>query len=126
MEDFREVKWAFQNLRQAVTAEDMVVVTVEDTAGDNELRFIRTYFEMTIRSFAERFSVKHPAVVKWEKKADLSTAMAWTTEKDIRLFIIDQLIKRPSELQKLYRVLEEEAKTSDRVIKIDSKELKAA
>ena len=92
----------------------------------NELRFIRTYFEMTIRSFAERFSVKHPAVVKWEKKADLATSMAWTTEKDIRLFIIDQLIKKPSELQKLYRVLEEEAKTSDRVIKIDSKELKAA
>ncbi|RLA61994.1 MAG: hypothetical protein DRQ88_00805 [Epsilonproteobacteria bacterium] len=91
----------------------------------NELQFIRKHFQMTIRSFAERFSVKHPAVVKWEKKADLGTGMAWTTEKDIRLFIVDQLVKKASELQKLYRVLEEEADISKQVIKIDSEQIAA-
>ncbi len=90
-----------------------------------EQQFIRKYFQMTIRSFAERFSVKHPAVVKWEKKTNKATAMAWTTEKDIRLFIIDQLIKKSNELQKLYRALNEEVGISEKPIQIDSEKIAA-
>lgn len=91
----------------------------------NELQFIRKYFQMTVRSFATRFSVKHPAVIKWEKKMENNTDMAWTTEKDIRLFIIDQLVKRASELQKLYRVLKEEVGVSEKPIQIDIDQIAA-
>ncbi len=86
----------------------------------SELQFIRKYFQMTVRSFAERFSVKHPAVIKWEKKLDNDTNMTWTTEKDIRLFIIDQQTKKATELQKLYRTLKTEVGTSGKPIKINS------
>ena len=91
----------------------------------NELQFIRKYFQMPIRSFANRFSVKHPAVIKWEKKLDNDTNMTWTTEKDIRLFIIDQLIKRATDLQKLYRTLESEVESSGKPIKVSSELLAA-
>ncbi|MBF0363880.1 MAG: hypothetical protein HQK49_22870 [Oligoflexia bacterium] len=91
----------------------------------NEVQFIRKYFQMTYREFAERFSVKHPAVIKWEKKSDNSTDMAWTTEKDIRLFIIDHISKKAEDLRKLYRALNEEAKSVVKPIEIDSKKMVA-
>jgi len=75
---------------------------------------------MTTREFGARFSVKHPAVIKWEKKQESLTDMAWTTEKDIRLFIVDQLVKKASELQKLYRLLGEEAEAKKKPISLDS------
>ena len=53
--------------------------------GD-EVRFVRTYFEMTLQNFALRFSVSHAAVLKWEKSEAIPTAMNWATEKDLRLF----------------------------------------
>lgn len=91
----------------------------------NEIQFIRKYFQMTYREFASRFSVKHPAVIKWEKKADYCTDMAWTTEKDIRLFIIDHISKKAEDLRKLYRTLNEEGKSTVKPIEIDSKKIAA-
>src|SRR3989338_5645317 len=48
----------------------------------NEIKFIRTHFEMTLQEFAKRFSVSHVAVLKWEKSKTQATAMSWSTEKD--------------------------------------------
>jgi hypothetical protein len=65
----------------------------------NEVSFIRKYFKMTARSFAERFSVKHTAVLKWEKQYDKVTNTTWSTEKDIRLFILDELENKAASLK---------------------------
>lgn len=91
----------------------------------SEVRFIRKYFQMTIRKFAGRFSIKHPAVVKWEKKEDKSTKMAWTTEKDIRLFILDELRRKATELHRLYKSLKEEAKEPKYPLKINLEKVAA-
>lgn len=91
----------------------------------SEVQFIRKHFQMTVRDFAERFSIKHPAVIKWEKTKDNSTKMAWTTEKDIRLFILDELNKRATELHRLYKVLREEAEESTKPIRVDAEEMAA-
>src|SRR5687767_9637011 len=56
----------------------------------HEVQFIRKYFAMTIRAFAARFSVRHPGVIKWEAKKNAPTLMAWSAEKDIRMFLLDQ------------------------------------
>lgn len=72
----------------------------------NEVRFIRLYFEMSLVSFADRFNVKHPAIIKWEKKGDHPTQMNWSTEKDIRLFILSKLQRSPDRIVKLYSQLE--------------------
>jgi DNA-binding transcriptional regulator YiaG len=91
----------------------------------SEVQFIRKHFQLTIRSFADRFSIKHPAVIKWEKTKDKSTKMAWTTEKDIRLFILDELKKRASDLHKLYKMLVDEASESTKPIKLNVEEIAA-
>ena len=54
----------------------------------NEIRFIRLSQELTLKAFAEKFGVSHPAVLKWERAEDNVAKMAWTTEKDIRLFAL--------------------------------------
>ncbi len=62
----------------------------------NEIRFIRLYFQMTLKVFANRFGVKHPTVIKWENFKDVPTNMALGTEKDIRLFVSNQLFGKKS------------------------------
>ncbi|MBI4041956.1 MAG: hypothetical protein HY391_00615 [Deltaproteobacteria bacterium] len=91
----------------------------------SEVSFIRKQFQMTVRAFAERFSIKHSAVIKWEKKKDKATKMAWSTEKDIRLFILDELSRRAAELYKLYKVLKEEVQETKHPIQIDLEKLAA-
>ena len=92
--------------------------------GD-EVKFARKFFEMTVRAFAERFSVKHPAVLKWENKGRAFTQMAWSTEKDIRLFILDELKESAAELRALYRSLKNVAAEASDPVVINGKELAA-
>lgn len=91
----------------------------------NEVRFVRTYFQMTVRAFAERFAVKHTAVLKWESKGDLSTHMNWSTEKDIRMFILDELKKKASDVLALYRSLKETVEESVEPVVLDSDDMAA-
>lgn len=54
----------------------------------SQVRFVRDFAGMTLTAFAERFGVSHAAVKKWENAGDGPTNMAWSTEKDIRLFVL--------------------------------------
>jgi DNA-binding transcriptional regulator YiaG len=72
----------------------------------NEIHFIRLYFEMTLQTFAKRFGVQHPTVIKWENYKDSSTNMTVGTEKDIRLFVIKEL-KGQKYIGALYTELEQ-------------------
>ncbi len=47
----------------------------ESRLTGNEIKFIRTHFEMTLQEFAKRFCVTHVGVMKWEKTKNQSTAM---------------------------------------------------
>jgi len=66
------------------------------------VRFARLHCEMTLQAFAARFGVSHVAVLKWEQRGNKPTGMTWSTEKDIRLFIHQQLSRRPHEFVRLY------------------------
>lgn len=72
----------------------------------NEIKFIRQYFGMTLQVFAKRFYVTHAGVIKWEKNKTKVTGMTWTTEKDIRLFVLSNLNASPKEIAELYEKLE--------------------
>ena len=91
----------------------------------SEVQFIRKFFAKTVRAFADRFSVKHPAVLKWEKKGNGATQMAWSTEKDIRLFILDELQKKSAEIRDLYRSLRDVAEDASEPVVVAGDEIAA-
>lgn len=91
-----------------------------------EIRFIRHYFEMTTTKFASRFDVSFAAVLKWEKTGNHPTKMNWTTEKDLRLFVLSRLHKRAQEMVALYNELEEVKSLKPVPVKINVGMRKAA
>ena len=72
-----------------------------------EVHFIRQALEMTLQQFAKRLGVSHVAVIKWEKVGSESTTMNWSTEKDIRLFVLSRLGASSKDAMALYAFLEE-------------------
>ena len=68
----------------------------------HQVRFVRHHFDLTLQAFAARFGVSHVAVLKWEQRGNKPTGMMWSTEKDIRLFIHQQLSGQPQEFLQLY------------------------
>jgi len=90
-----------------------------------QIKFIRHHFEMTLQDFAERFVVTHPAVIKWEKTTDKATGMNWSTEKDIRLFIINQLNTKSGDFQALYQQLEKVPKKRRATIQLSGEKVAA-
>lgn len=89
-----------------------------------EIRFIRHYFEMTTPEFGKRFNVSHVAVLKWEKYGNKCTDMNWSTEKDIRLFIISKISIRPEKFLSIYMDLEAVIeKSGQRPVIVDAKEV---
>ncbi|MFC1611551.1 hypothetical protein ACFL6C_11385 [Myxococcota bacterium] len=85
----------------------------------HEVKFVRHFFEMTLDKFAERFGVSHPAVLKWERTADAPAKMSWGTEKDLRLFILDELGAKAQRLAATYRKLARPVGTKSRRITMD-------
>src|SRR3989338_8338504 len=91
----------------------------------NEIKFIRQYFEMTLQSFAKRFYVTHAGVIKWEKAKIKTTGMAWTTEKDIRLFVLSNLDASPKEISDLYEKLENHPSNASFMVELDTTKIAA-
>ncbi len=90
-----------------------------------EVRFVRQQLEMTLQAFAGRFCVTHVAVIKWEKTGNKNTSMAWTTEKDLRLFILSKFDPKATEIAKLYTELEKERAESGPSVEVDAKKMVA-
>lgn len=85
----------------------------------NEIKFIRLYFEMTLQEFAKRFSVSHVAVLKWEWMQNHATPMNWSTEKDIRLFLLSKISDKPNALAVLYHKLENKKEDKNIPLQLD-------
>ena len=97
----------------------------ESRLTGNEIRFIRTHFEMTLQEFAKRFCVTHVGVMKWEKTKNQPTVMNWTTEKDMRLFVLTRLAAKAQELASLYDDLQTLPVGKSEPIHLDAKKMAA-
>jgi DNA-binding XRE family transcriptional regulator len=69
----------------------------------NQIRFIRSWFELTQVDFGNLLGVTHPAVVKWEKSADKIAKITLTTQRDLRLLILDQLLNTDEDFRNAFR-----------------------
>ncbi len=73
----------------------------------NQVKFIRQFFEMTLKEFGERFNVSHQAVMKWEAHKNKPSKMDWSTEKEIRMEIVHRVANNPKQIGTLFIDLEE-------------------
>lgn len=119
-------KWT-PNINYNLLTEAVLIALCEKPVKltGNEVRFIRQHFAMTLQQFAQRFAVSHVAVIKWEKVTDEPTNMAWTTEKDLRLFILSRLNSQPVEIANLYNELEAFKPAQKRIVKVDWEDVAA-
>lgn len=91
----------------------------------NEIRFIRLHLEMTLQDLGKRFSVSHAAVIKWEKMKNRPTLMNWSTEKDLRLFVLSKLAPKPRDFAQLYQNLEAMKERKSHLIQLDVQKIAA-
>lgn len=113
------------NYHQLGTEVLRALATLEGKLSGNQVKFIRLQTKMTLQQFAKRLGVTHPAVLKWEKSADRQTGMSWSTEKDIRLFIVKSLKGSDKQLSDLYSALELVAPETAPRIKLDVEKVAA-
>lgn len=57
----------------------------------------------TLDAFAKKFGVTHAAVLKWEKTADLPAKISIGYEREIRLFVLDQILSDAREFRLAFR-----------------------
>lgn len=57
----------------------------------NQVKFIRNFFNMSLREFASFMNVTHQSVMRWEKKAKSAARIDINTEIVMRLKILKEL-----------------------------------
>lgn len=71
----------------------------------NQIRFIRLWLGLTQSEFGKLFGVTHPAVVKWEKEGNKSSKITLTTQRDLRLWLLDQLLAKDEDFRKAFKIV---------------------
>jgi len=69
----------------------------------NHIRFIRSWFGLTHVQFGKLLGVTHPAVIKWEKSANRTAKITLTTQRDLRLLILDRLLNKDKDFRSAFR-----------------------
>ncbi|MCB1135269.1 MAG: helix-turn-helix domain-containing protein, partial [Chlamydiia bacterium] len=71
----------------------------------SQVRFVRNWLGLTQTEFGKRLGVTHPAVVKWEKMGDEGSRMNLSTQRELRLWILDQLLAKDDDFRREFRVI---------------------
>ena len=76
-----------------------------DLTGDH-IRYIRSWLRLSYEKFAALFGVTHPAVLKWEKAKDRTAKISVSTQREIRLFVLNHILKNDCEFRNAYRKIQ--------------------
>lgn len=71
----------------------------------NQVRFIRNWLCLTQSEFGKLFGVTHVAVVKWEKAENKGSKMGLTTQRDLRLWLLDHLLTKDDEFRRAFKII---------------------
>lgn len=69
----------------------------------NQIRFIRNWLRLTQTEFGKLFGVTHPAIVKWEKTGNKSAKISLTTQRDLRLWLLDRLLTKDDDFRRAFK-----------------------
>jgi len=81
------------DVRQIANSAIQSLVLRKSRLTGNQIKFIRTYFSMSLREFAKIVNESHMAVKKWENFQNESTNMDKNIEIILRLHIYNHIIK---------------------------------
>lgn len=73
----------------------------------NQIRFIRTWLSFNQSDFGRLLGVTHPAVVKWEKRGNRPARITVTTQRALRMMVIDRLLRKDEEFRQAFRIISE-------------------
>lgn len=86
----------------------------------NQVRFIRLSHGLTQTEFGKLFGITHPAVVKWEKAGNRQAKMILSTQRDMRLWLLDQLLTNDESFRKGFKIIHKATyESSSSPIKVD-------
>ena len=60
---------------------------------------------LTQSDFGKLFGVTHVAVVKWEKRGKSTSKINLSTQRDLRLYLLDQLLARDEDFRKAFKII---------------------
>ena len=71
----------------------------------NQIRFIRVSLGLTQTTFGKLFGMTHPAIVKWEKTENRSSKMNLSTQRNLRIWLLDQLLLNDESFRKGFKIV---------------------
>jgi len=90
----------------------------------NHIKFIRSWFGLTLADFGDLFGVSHAAVIKWGKSANRSAKISLTTERDIRLLILYRILKKAADFRNAFwSIHQHDFKHTPKTIEVTQREL---
>lgn len=70
---------------------EFICASQEIPLSGNQVKFIRMYFDMSLREFAKFLNVKHQSIMRWESKKKSAARIDVNTEIVMRLMILKRL-----------------------------------
>lgn len=92
----------------------------------NQVKFIRQYFELSLRDFAKIFGLSHPAVITWEKHGDEAAGIFPAIEKTLRLEAVFRLGLKAKDFYQVFSNLKDLANKLQKSDTIQEEPLKLA
>ena len=88
-----------------------VIIQICSDENENPLTgrlvfFLRNHLGMTLREFGKLLEVTHPVIKKWEQCGDHSTKMSDSTEKILRLKMLESIGIKPAQFMKVFQNLD--------------------
>jgi DNA-binding transcriptional regulator YiaG len=97
------------DVKRVADAAMVALVSQKERLTGNQIKFIRSYFSMSLRDFANKVvNESHSAVSKWEKCGNNATNMDINIEKILRLYIYDKVcVKANVQKTKFYQTYQQ-------------------
>jgi DNA-binding transcriptional regulator YiaG len=76
-----------------------------------QVKFVRLYFDLSLRDFSDIFGLTHPAILKWESYEDHFANILPAIEKTLRLEALYRLGLKPVDFHKRFGELKKIAST---------------
>ena len=90
------------------TLQKVVLVALAHHPADltgNQIHFIRVWLGLTQIQFGKLLGVTHPAVVKWEKTKNKPSKISLSTQRELRLYLLDHLLSKDEDFRKAFKII---------------------